>query len=41
MLTELRKLIASWLLRLTMSVLPEGELKNNFSVFICENIVKL
>lgn len=41
MITEIRKYISSVLLRLAFVILPKGEFKNNFSVFITNEIMNL
>jgi len=38
---EIRKYIVSVLLRLSLYIVPEGEFKNKFSMFLYNEIMKL
>ena len=41
MSNEIRKYIVSVLLRLSLYILPEGEFKNKFAVFLYNEIINL
>jgi hypothetical protein len=41
MITEIRKYIASVLLKLAFYIVPKGEFKNTFSVFLHNQIMNL
>lgn len=40
MISELRKLIVLWLLELAFNLEPKGNFKNEFAIFLKENILK-